>query len=191
MCLFHVLESLHSYLRALSSYASLEFTKSRPKLIVIVIPTSMPIYRSESDLHILVSTTAECSDELDKSKRSYVQKFVELASRPRDMLSSGWLPKMGRSYGSGLMVVLGLGYWVQGFRIFPWWALNFYFKDNLRLDPATMQFLQNNVNLPMVAKPIYGIFSDAVYIGGAHRLPYICIGGRCNLLLHFLYSFFQ
>lgn len=136
-----------------------------------------PIYRSESDLHILVSTTAECSDELNKNKRSYVQKAVELASRQRDMLSSGWLPKMGRNYGSGLMVVLGLGYWVQGFRVFPWWALNFYFKDNLRLDPATMQFLQNTVNLPMVAKPIYGIFSDAVYIGGAHRLPYICIGG--------------
>lgn len=136
-----------------------------------------PIYRSKSDLHILVSTTAECSDELNKNKRNYVQKFMDLASRQRDMLSSGWLPKMGRSYGSDLMVVLGLGYWVQGFRIFPWWALNFYLKDNLRLGPGTMQFLQNTVNLPMVAKPIYGIFSDAVYIGGAHRLPYICIGG--------------
>lgn len=29
----------------------------------------------------------------------------------------------------------------------------------------------------MVAKPVYGIISDAVYIGGAHRLPYIFLGG--------------
>jgi len=136
-----------------------------------------PIYRSKPELHIVVSTTAECSDELNKKRRNHVQPFMEFASRQRDMLSSGWLPKMGRSYGSDLKMVLGMGYWVQGFRIFPWWALNFYLKDNLRLDPGTMQFLQNTVNLPMVAKPIYGIFSDAVYIGGAHRLPYIFIGG--------------
>ena len=123
--------------------------------------------------------------EVNKNKRNHVRQFMEFASRRRDMLSSGWLPKMGRSYGLDLMMVLGLGYWVQGFRIFPWWALNFYLKDNLRLDLSTMQFLQNTVNLPMVAKPVYGIFSDAVYIGGAHRLPYICIGGRCSFFPSF------
>lgn len=143
------------------------------------------IYRSKPALHIVVSTTAECSDEVNKNKRNHVQQFMEFSSRQIDMLSSGWLPKMGRSYGLDLMMVLGLGYWVQGFRIFPWWALNFYLKENLRLDPGTMQFLQNTVNLPMVAKPVYGIFSDAVYIGGAHRLPYICIGGRCSFFPSF------
>ncbi|GLJ12670.1 hypothetical protein SUGI_0195500 [Cryptomeria japonica] len=76
-----------------------------------------------------------------------------------------------------LMVLVGIGYWIHGFRCFPWLAVTFYLKDNLRVESVTLQLLQSSANLPMVAKPIYGIISDAVYIGGAHRLPYIIIGG--------------
>lgn len=76
-----------------------------------------------------------------------------------------------------MLVVCGLGYWVQGFRCFPWLALNFNMAHNLNLHPLTLQLVQNTGNLPMVAKPLYGILSDALYIGGAHRIPYICIGG--------------
>ncbi|KAF6169420.1 hypothetical protein GIB67_021423 [Kingdonia uniflora] len=72
--------------------------------------------------------------------------------------------------------LLGFGYWVQGFRCFPWMAVNFYLKDGLNVNPSTLQLLQNSVNLPMVGKPIYGIVSDAVYIRGQHRVPYIAIG---------------
>lgn len=74
--------------------------------------------------------------------------------------------------------LLGLGFWVQGFRCFPWMAVNFFLKDGLNVDPSTLQLLQNSANLPMVAKPLYGIISDAVYIGGQHRIPYIAIGGN-------------
>ncbi|KAG5567868.1 hypothetical protein RHGRI_003147 [Rhododendron griersonianum] len=49
-------------------------------------------------------------------------------------------------------------------------------KDGLKVDPSTLQLLQNSANLPMVAKPIYGLLSDSVYITGQHRLPYIAIG---------------
>lgn len=74
-------------------------------------------------------------------------------------------------------VVLGLGFWVQGLRCLPWMAVNFFLKDGLKVDPSTLQLLQNSANLPMVAKPIYGLLSDSVYIAGQHRLPYIAIGG--------------
>lgn len=74
-------------------------------------------------------------------------------------------------------VLIGVGYWMQGFRCFPWLAVNFYMMNTLRVDSSTLQILQTSSNLPMVAKPIYGIISDAVYIAGAHRLPYIIIGG--------------
>lgn len=74
-------------------------------------------------------------------------------------------------------VVLGLGFWVQGLRCLPWMAVNFYLKDGIKVDPSTLQLLQNSANLPMVAKPIYGLLSDSVYISGQHRLPYIAIGG--------------
>lgn len=55
-------------------------------------------------------------------------------------------------------------------------AINFFLKDTLNVDPSTLQLLQNSANLPMVAKPLYGVVSDAIYFSGQHRLPYIAIG---------------
>ncbi|GAV70833.1 BT1 domain-containing protein [Cephalotus follicularis] len=81
-----------------------------------------------------------------------------------------------------MMVLCGFGYWVQGFRCFPWLALNFHMAHNLQLQPSTLQLVQNFGNLPMVAKPLYGILSDAFYIGGAHRIPYISIGVLLQIL---------
>ncbi|XAR48906.1 hypothetical protein NMG60_11031889 [Bertholletia excelsa] len=85
--------------------------------------------------------------------------------------------------GSKQMVVLcGLGYWVQGFRGFPWLGLNFHMADNLSLRPSTLQLVQNAANLPMVVKPLYGILSDAIHIFGGHRIPYICLGVLLQVL---------
>ncbi|CAL9104606.1 unnamed protein product [Musa textilis] len=72
--------------------------------------------------------------------------------------------------------VVGLGFWVQGFRCFPWMGVNFFLKDGLGVAPSSLQILQNSSNLPMVAKPLYGILSDALYLAGQHRLPYVAIG---------------
>lgn len=75
-----------------------------------------------------------------------------------------------------MLLLCGFGYWIQGFRCFPWLALNFHMAHNLNFHPSTLQLVQNSGNLPMVAKPFYGILSDALYIGGAHRIPYVIIG---------------
>lgn len=96
-----------------------------------------------------------------------------------------WLANLTRIYGASLMLLVGLGYWIQGFRCFPWLAMSFYLKDVLTVDPGTLQIVQNTVSLPLVAKPVYGIISDAVYIRGAHRIPYLVIGGK-HLTLLFL-----
>ncbi|KAF8392122.1 hypothetical protein HHK36_022464 [Tetracentron sinense] len=85
-----------------------------------------------------------------------------------------------------MLGLCGFGYWVQGFRCFSWLALNFHMAHNLNLHPSTLQLVQNSANLPMVAKPLYGALSDAFYIGGAHRIPYISIGG---LLAHLFFRF--
>lgn len=77
-----------------------------------------------------------------------------------------------------MMVLCALGYYVNGFRGFPWLALNFHMAHGLNMHPSTLQLVQNSANLPMVAKPFYGILSDALYIGGAHRIPYVSIGGK-------------
>ncbi|KAH9610670.1 hypothetical protein KSS87_022317 [Heliosperma pusillum] len=81
-----------------------------------------------------------------------------------------------------MMLLCGFGYWIQGFRCFPWLALNFHMANTLNFDPSTLQLVQHFGNLPMVAKPFYGILSDAIYIGGAHRIPYICIGVLLQVL---------
>ncbi|KAL4375391.1 hypothetical protein HN51_009288 [Arachis hypogaea] len=76
----------------------------------------------------------------------------------------------------GMLLLCGVGYWVQGFRCFPWLALNFHMANSLNLNPSTLQLVQYSANLPMLAKPLYGIISDAIYIGGAHRIPYVSLG---------------
>ncbi|KAK8651029.1 hypothetical protein V6N13_140647 [Hibiscus sabdariffa] len=78
--------------------------------------------------------------------------------------------------------LLGVGYWVQGFRGFPWMVVNFFLKDSVKVDPSTLQILQNSANLPMVGKPLYGVVSDAIYISGQHRVPYIAIGAFLQAL---------
>ncbi|KAF3773950.1 hypothetical protein EJ110_NYTH54188 [Nymphaea thermarum] len=90
--------------------------------------------------------------------------------------AKGWLLQAGEEYGIEMLVLSGVGYWVQGLRCLPWLALNFYFKDALQINPSTLQLVQNTANLPMVAKPLYGIVSDVLYIGDEHRVPYISIG---------------
>ncbi|KAH0690005.1 hypothetical protein KY289_017363 [Solanum tuberosum] len=90
--------------------------------------------------------------------------------------------RVGRKGGGGngsegmRKLLLGLGFLVQGFRCFPWMAVNFFLKDGLKVDPSTLQILQCSANLPMVAKPFYGILSDSFYIFGQHRVPYIAFG---------------
>ncbi|XP_010672067.2 probable folate-biopterin transporter 7 [Beta vulgaris subsp. vulgaris] len=78
--------------------------------------------------------------------------------------------------------LLGMGYWVQGLRCFPWLAVIFYLKDSLKVDPSTLQILQNSAALPMVAKPLYGVVSDSFYFRAQHRLPYIALGAILQLL---------
>ncbi|KAK7303616.1 hypothetical protein RJT34_14526 [Clitoria ternatea] len=88
----------------------------------------------------------------------------------------------GGGGGNLIRKVLGLGYWVQGFRCFPWLAVSFFLKDGLNVDPSTLQILQNSANLPMVGKPLYGLISDSIYISGQHRVPYIAIGAFLQAL---------
>ncbi|CAI9268791.1 unnamed protein product [Lactuca saligna] len=81
-----------------------------------------------------------------------------------------------------MLNLCGFGYWVQGFRCFPWLALNFHMANSLNMNPSTLQLVQIFGTLPMVAKPLYGILSDAIFIGGSHRLPYISIGVMLQVL---------
>lgn len=92
---------------------------------------------------------------------------------------NGGLSQMGIQY---MAILCGVGYWVQGFRCFPWLGLNFHMANGMNMHPSTLQLVQYFGILPMVAKPIFGILSDAVYIGGAHRIPYVSLGVLLQVL---------
>lgn len=97
------------------------------------------------------------------------KKEMEIGSRKSSSSSSSaWLMRR---------VVLGIGFWMQGMRCYPWMGVIFFLKDTLRLDPSSLQILQTSSTLPMVAKPFIGLLSDSFYICGHHRLPYIAVGG--------------
>lgn len=116
------------------------------------------------------------------SNKTHVLKPIlsPTQKKPSPKLSGGSHAAEG---GTGRMWALcGFGYWVQGFRCFPWLGLNFHLAHGLGLSPAELQLVQHAGNLPLVAKPVFGLLSDAVYIGGAHRVPYISIGGWCSVL---------
>ncbi|XP_010475118.1 PREDICTED: probable folate-biopterin transporter 8, chloroplastic isoform X1 [Camelina sativa] len=81
-----------------------------------------------------------------------------------------------------ISILCGLGYWVQGSRCFPWLALNFHMVHTLALQPSTLQLVQYSCLLPMVAKPLYGVLSDVLYIGSGRRVPYISIGAFLQVL---------
>lgn len=103
-------------------------------------------------------------------------QFPQISIKPaKDQLfrkKSGFFEKSSQE----MLVLCGFGYYMNGFRGFPWLALNFHMAYNLNMDPSVLQIVQNCGNLPMVAKPLYGILSDALYIGGARRIPYVSIG---------------
>ncbi|MED6164861.1 hypothetical protein PIB30_094209 [Stylosanthes scabra] len=110
-----------------------------------------------------------------KKKRKAVENEKENGSGNDNV--NGGSPALGLEVGRKEMLLLcGVGYWVQGFRCFPWLALNFHMANNLNLNPSMLQLVQYSANLPMLAKPLYGIISDAIYIGGAHRIPYVSVG---------------
>nr|DAD32766.1 TPA_asm: hypothetical protein HUJ06_011617 [Nelumbo nucifera] len=78
--------------------------------------------------------------------------------------------------GNPLRPLLGFGYWVQGFQCFPWMGVSFFLKDSLNAAPSTLQLLQTLADIPKIIKWFHGIVSDAIYIRGQHRIPYIAIG---------------
>ncbi|XP_010247540.1 PREDICTED: probable folate-biopterin transporter 7 [Nelumbo nucifera] len=80
--------------------------------------------------------------------------------------------------GNPLRPLLGFGYWVQGFQCFPWMGVSFFLKDSLNAAPSTLQLLQTLADIPKIIKWFHGIVSDAIYIRGQHRIPYIAIGDQ-------------
>lgn len=75
------------------------------------------------------------------------------------------------------LVAISLVYLVQGLLRLSSLAVFTLFKDELKMDPATVGFLTGVTAFPWLVKPLYGFLSDAVPIWGYKRRSYLMLCG--------------
>ncbi|OWZ22943.1 Folate-Biopterin Transporter [Phytophthora megakarya] len=103
----------------------------------------------------------------DDTKRSRFQQFCH------------WVQHLRETFGTSFLILITVVYVVQGFSSFTALAVNYFFKDNLGLQPTQSQLLQMIVKIPWRVKPIYGILSDSLPLFGYHRKSYMMM---CSIL---------
>jgi folate/biopterin transporter len=74
-------------------------------------------------------------------------------------------------------VAIALVYLVQGLLRLSSLAVFTLFKDELKMDPATVGFLTGVTAFPWLIKPLYGFLSDAVPMWGYRRRSYLILCG--------------
>lgn len=67
-------------------------------------------------------------------------------------------------------------------------AVSYFYKNTLKVDPATLTQVMSMTNLPWTCKPIYGFVSDAFPIFGYRRRPYIFLAGLVGAAAWFFMS---
>jgi folate/biopterin transporter len=109
--------------------------------------------------------THDASDE--SSRRSKAQRLGD------------WVQHLRQTFGTSFLVLITVVYVAQGFSSFTTLAVNYFFKDNLNLQPTDSQLLQMLMKVPWRVKPIYGILSDSLPLFGYHRKSYMVL---CSVL---------
>ncbi|XP_047966380.1 probable folate-biopterin transporter 4 [Salvia hispanica] len=92
-----------------------------------------------------------------------------------------WLKKLGIAFGASFLWLVCFIYFTQGFRSFVWTAVSYLLKDKLKLSPSASQFVTTIAFFPWSIKPVYGILSDCIPIGGRKRIPYLIIATLLSL----------
>ncbi|KAE9013724.1 hypothetical protein PF010_g3938 [Phytophthora fragariae] len=120
----------------------------------------------------LVSKSGEANDERvsDVSDDSDGD-----ASLSRTQQLRNWLRRLNQTFGSSFLLLVGTVYAVQGFTSFSALAVNYFFKDNLKLQPTESQSLLTVMMVPWGVKPLYGIISDSLPLFGYHRKSYMIL----------------
>ncbi|KAH7492563.1 hypothetical protein PRIC1_001987 [Phytophthora ramorum] len=86
-----------------------------------------------------------------------------------------WVRRLRQTFGTSFLLLVGTVYAVQGFSSFSALAVNYFFKDNLKLQPAESQSLLTVMMVPWGVKPLYGIISDSLPLFGYHRKSYMML----------------
>lgn len=84
-----------------------------------------------------------------------------------------WVRRLRRTFGTSFLLLVSTVYAVQGFASFRSLTVNYFFKDNLQLQPAETQSLLTVMMFPWSIKPLYGVISDSFPLFGYHRKSYM------------------
>lgn len=69
-----------------------------------------------------------------------------------------------------------------GFATFPTLSMNYFFKDELHLNPAELSLFNSLMNFVWILKPVFGFFCDSYSIFGSHRKSYLIISSILAML---------
>ena len=76
----------------------------------------------------------------------------------------------------------------QGFTGLSDLALSYLYKDDLKIEPATVSKINSIVYIPWILKPIYGLITDSFPICGYRRKPYLFFFGMSVMFSWILMS---
>lgn len=95
-----------------------------------------------------------------------------------------WLINLYSKYDTSFLMVQGMVFFCQGFKIFLELSVRDLFKQYLNLEPNQSQFLQSIIALPWCFKIVYGLIADNLPIFGSHRKAYIILNGliQCSVM---------
>ncbi|KAG6591100.1 Folate-Biopterin transporter (FBT) family [Phytophthora cinnamomi] len=125
-------------------------------------PTSRLVVKSSGPEDERASNSSEDDDEVDGE-----------LSRAEQLRN--WVRRLRRTFGTSFLLLVSTVYAVQGFTSFRSLAVNYFFKDNLQLQPADAQSLLTVMMVPWSTKPLYGIISDSFPLFGYHRKSYMIL----------------
>ncbi|EPS67298.1 hypothetical protein M569_07475, partial [Genlisea aurea] len=107
------------------------------------------------------------------------------ANSMRKKRNSGKLTLFGVELTADNLAV-AMVYFVQGVLGLSRLAVNFYLKDDLRLDPAETAVISGVSSLPWLVKPLYGFISDSFPLLGYRRRSYLVLSGLLGAFSWFL-----
>ncbi|RMX67468.1 hypothetical protein DD238_001293 [Peronospora effusa] len=125
------------------------------------------------------------SKPMDTTKAKHISPIEPIdTSNDQVKLSRGrqlfnWVQHLRETFGTSILVLIIVVYIVQGFASFTALGINYFFKENLNLQPTQSQMLQMVMKMPWRIKPVYGILSDSLPLFGYHRKSYMML---CSIL---------
>eukprot|EP00850_Spirogloea_muscicola_P010566 SM000062S19952 [mRNA] locus=s62:643291:646410:+ [translate_table: standard] len=142
----------------------------------------------EQPLKVVNGTTDEHDEEFEvaMTKMSNLSSPCSWLTAPlRPVLNTlEWLRTLRAAFGPQFVAVVMIIYGVsQGYgESLQEISTNYYWKDIQQVEPASAQVYQALADLPWSVKPIYGLLSDTLPIGGYKRWPYLALAGLTGAL---------